>query len=87
MLPANEKPDRETCGDLFEALRVKTGATYISDMRFSYRESAIRVAAKERADAYSLHAWNDALDYFLSHPACSSIEEAKQIFVQAARLL
>lgn len=87
MSPAKEATGRLACRDLFESLRAKTGAPYISDMRFCYRELAIQSAAQEKADAYSLHEWNDALDYLLSHPACSSIEEAKQVFVKAARLL
>lgn len=68
-------------------LRAKTGASYISDMRLTHRESAIRAAAKEDADAYSLREWNDALDYFLSHPGCSSAKEAKRVFLLAAGLL
>lgn len=75
--------------DLFEYLKEETGATYISDLRYSpYRENAIRIlASKITGGGYSLHTWNDALQYLLFHESCSSIEEAKRIFVRAARLL
>ena len=36
---------------------------------------------------YSLHEWNDALEYLLLHEACSSIEEAKQVFIGASKRL
>ena len=87
MSSVNETPGKPAYRELFEVLCAKTGAPYISDMRLAYRRAAIWAAAQEKADAYSLHEWNDALDYLLSHPACSSIEEAKQVFVKAARLL
>lgn len=74
--------------DLFERLKEETGATYISDLRYSpYRENAIRILVSDNTGGYSLHTWNDALQYLLLHESCSSIEEAKRIFVHAARLL
>lgn len=87
MSSTNEMPGKPACRDLFEVLRTKTGAPYISDMRFLHREAAIRAAAKEQTDAYSLREWNDALDYFLSHPGCSSTKEAKRVFMRAAQSL
>lgn len=36
---------------------------------------------------YSLHEWNDALEYLLLHEACSSIAEARQVFIAASTRL
>ena len=74
---------------MFEELRQRTGARYVSDLRRPpYREKAIAMLAQNtRGGGYSLHEWNDALEYLLLHEACSSIEEAKQVFIGASKRL
>ena len=70
--------------DLFEILRQRTGALYISDLRYSpYRERAIHLAAQENAENHSRREWNDALEYLLFHAGCATVEEARQLFVKA----
>ena len=74
---------------MFEELRQRTGARYVSDLRRPpYRERAIAMLAQNtRGGGYSLHEWNDALEYLLLHEACSSIEEAKRVFIGASKRL
>lgn len=73
---------------MFEELRQRTGARYVSDLRRPpYRERAIAMLAPNTRGGYSLHEWNDALEYLLLHEACSSIEEAKQVFIGASKRL
>ena len=72
--------------DLFEALRQRTGADYISDLRYSlHREKAIAILAGERAEDFPLRLWNDAVQYLLFRAGCASAAEAKAAFERAAR--
>lgn len=88
--PNNNKHDEHSNNyDLFDDLLRATGAPNISDMHYPpYHERAICVLAKKGAGGgYSLHEWNDALEYLLFHEGCATEEEAWQVFVEAAKRL
>lgn len=56
----NQKADTE----LLEALRLQTGADYISDLRNSpYREAALRRLKRISQESYDRAVWTDVWDY------------------------
>ena len=73
--------------DLFGYLQEKTGATYLSDIRYSpTREKAIRFALDVRDDAYPIRMWQDLIQYLAVAPSAESVS-VPQIKRQMASVL
>lgn len=72
--------------DLFEALRQRTGADYISDLRYSpHREKAIAILAGECAEDFPLRLWKDAVQYLLFRAAAPARRRRRRPLERAAR--
>lgn len=66
--------------DLFELLKERSGALYISDLHYSpYREAAIKVALEQEDCLFSLAVWNDWLNYVMNSTLepCETVSEVK----------
>lgn len=69
--------------DLFEYLRRRVKAIYISDMRYSpHRETAIHEMARLPLEAFEIDEWNDALNYLLHVKPKTSKEEIRKEFLE-----
>ncbi len=59
-----QKSNRNPGVELLEELRIQTGASYISDLRYSpYREAALRMIKRIPQNRYEGAMWADTYDY------------------------
>lgn len=73
---------------LVDFMAFKCGCMYVSDLPhvgMHEKMKIIRVLETLETDIFSIHDWNDALDYLLHEPPCDTEEEAREKL--ASRLL
>lgn len=59
-----QKSNRNPGVELLEELRIQTGASYISDLRYSpYHEAALRMIKRIPTNRYEGAVWADTYDY------------------------
>lgn len=66
---------------LLDYLAYRAGCTYLSDLRYTgnwQRAQLARALEEIPAEAASLRAWNDALDYLAQAPPASTAQEARE---------
>lgn len=64
--------------ELLEYLAMKTGCLYLSDLKYLKSKSIISIVIRRvPAKIYSLHEWNDAVQYLTGHESFLSAEEAR----------
>ena len=71
---------------LLEAMQVRMGSCYLSDLRFltnGKRMRLARVLADIPATSASLREWNDALLYLSNGPPAQTAEAARARLIQA----
>ena len=75
---------QEIARDLFELLQEKVGCEYISDLPFAAKQNPLAVihaVASIRPSDFTLHQWNDALEYIVKAPAQHTDIEAYSLLL------
>ena len=63
---------------MLEYLAMKTGCMYLSDLKQKPMVTISLIIKRIPVETYSLHVWNDAVEYLTGHEAFCSAEEAKK---------